>query len=539
MSEKPIITRDIRLMALDSTPLAATLFEPTARTGLTAPLCLVIINSDAGVKRQYYKPFAEHLASRGAAVLTYDYRGVGGSLTGEVRDAPADALDWGRSDMAGAMAWAQRYIDKLPVFGIAHGIAGQLVGLLPDPDQVNEYLFIAAGLANAQYWPKSERMRRSWRHTGKVPMLVRTFGVLPRGSFGNQEELPHGVASRMVRWARHEQGAAGVEQTPGFDALTAPITAYSFNDDEWTSPLAAGALLACYPNARSVHIPMTTFKVGMDEVGHHGFFARTGEDFLWPRATEWLRREIPLVMEQREAAENAERAAKGLPPKPTKQELARVTRLRATISAQAEKKAAEAAAEAERLAAEAAKQAEAEAQRTSRRRGSRRRDDMVSGVSGGVGGSGGRSMLEERRAQRASRRRAGSMDSDDAGIPSTTAKPALEAPKEPASPLQKLTAKLAGAGRSGAKDPVAVAPQQEPKTATGLPAVPTNAEEARRQAAAIARMAKAGERYADQREAEKPTAAGGGAGGGEGQADRFRRVPSRRDARGVKDTDVD
>ena len=271
---------------------------------------------------------------------------------------------------------------------------------------------------------------------------------------------------------------------------------------------------------------MTTFKVGMDEVGHHGFFAETGEDFLWPRATEWLRREIPLVMEQREAAENAKRAAKGLPPKPTKQELARVTRLRATISAQAEKKAAEAAAEAERLAAEAAKKAEEASRKTSRRRGRRRRDDA----------GGGLSTLEERRAQRASRRRAGTRDTDDAAITATPAAPALEAPKEEANALQKLTAKFTGAGRGAAKEPVPTKAEPEAKTATGLPAVPTNAEEARRQAAAIAKLAKAGERYADEREAQNPS--GSKASGGT-SADRFRRVPSRRDVRGVKDTDVD
>ncbi|MEO0393800.1 MAG: hypothetical protein AAF213_11250 [Pseudomonadota bacterium] len=533
MTDKPIIARDLRLLAADGTPLAGTLFEPTGRTGLTTPLCLVIINSDAGVKREYYRPFSEHLAARGCAVLTYDYRGVGGSLSGDVKDSGVDALEWGRSDMAGAIDWAQKYIATLPVFAIAHGVSGQLVGLVPEPDRVNEYLFIAAGLANAQYWPKNERMRRSWRHTGKVPMLVRTFGALPRGSLGNREELPGAVAMRLVKWARHEHGAAGVEQMPGFDAMTAPVTAYSFNDDEWTSPLAASALLDCYPNARSVHIPMTNFKAGMEEVGHHGFFAPSGEDQLWPRATEWLRREIPLVMEQREAAENAERAAQGLPPKPTKQELARVTRLRASISEQAAKKAAEAAEQAEREAAEAARAAEEAAQRpTRRRRGRRQRDD------GNQSLATGRAAIEERRAQRASRRRAGMRERDEA-TPATATKSATKPVEPAANPLKKITDKIATVARGEADKAAASGPAKSKDTGL-VDGVPANAEEARRQAAAIARMAKAGEAYANERELRPDgDEDAGNKRTGEGRADRFRRVPSRRDGQGVKDTDVE
>ena len=63
---------------------------------------------------------------------------------------------------------------------------------------------------------------------------------------------------------------------------------------------------------------------------------------------------------------------------------------------------------------------------------------------------------------------------------------------------------------------------------------PVDAAEARRQAAAIARMAKAGEAAGDKSIDESSRI-----GGDRVARDRFRRVPSRKDDRGVKDTDVE
>ncbi|MBV6633513.1 MAG: alpha/beta hydrolase [Alphaproteobacteria bacterium] len=528
------LSKDLRITAKDGLPLAATLYEPTAATGLTAPLCLVIINSEAGVKRSFYEPFAEHLAGRGAAVLTYDYRGIGGSLTSEIREAEASITQWGKLDAAGALDWAQQYIAKLPVFVIAHGLGGQLVGLTEEPDQANEYLFIASGLDHHLFWPKTDRMRRNWRYGVKLPMLIRTFGYLPRGSLANSTDLPAAAALRIAKWARDEDGAYGVEKTPGFEALTAPITAYSFSDDEWTSAIAAEGLLDCYPNARSVHIPLTPFRAGVEEIGHDGFFNSASEDLLWPRATEWLRREIPLVMAEREAAEAAEREAQGLPPKPTKQQIARAAKLRAIAGTEAARKAAEAAAIAEQEAAKQAAEEDENARRSSRRRGARagrraRRsvDNAVraagSAVRAAVSNEGApadatedrRSALAERRAERAQRRAARAEAQQKDAAASTPA--------------------------------IAAKPSGDVDQATGMP-IP-NADEARRQAAAIARMAKASEqpkvpvpRGDSGGEAGAARVVGdGGTSGGTGNKsirDQFRRVPTRRQ-KSVRDTDVE
>ena len=65
---------DITIPAVDGYLLGATLFLPRC-----AKRHAVLINSATAVPRKIYRHFAAYLAHRGCAVLTYDYRGIGGS----------------------------------------------------------------------------------------------------------------------------------------------------------------------------------------------------------------------------------------------------------------------------------------------------------------------------------------------------------------------------------------------------------------------------------------------------------------------------
>jgi predicted alpha/beta hydrolase len=65
---------DITFPATDGYLLRASLYLPRR-----ARRNAVLINSATAVPRKIYKGFASYLASRGCAVLTYDYRGIGDS----------------------------------------------------------------------------------------------------------------------------------------------------------------------------------------------------------------------------------------------------------------------------------------------------------------------------------------------------------------------------------------------------------------------------------------------------------------------------
>ncbi|MEL6548507.1 MAG: alpha/beta hydrolase, partial [Myxococcota bacterium] len=82
---------DLEVPARDGYPLSA--------TWLTGGRRVVVINSATAVPRRFYRHFAEHLRDAGYSVLTYDYRGIGGSRPKTLRGFPARMRDWALQDM--------------------------------------------------------------------------------------------------------------------------------------------------------------------------------------------------------------------------------------------------------------------------------------------------------------------------------------------------------------------------------------------------------------------------------------------------------
>jgi len=98
-----VLVQDTTIAARDGYALAATVYAPHA-----APRGAVLINSATAVPRKIYRGFAMYLAEQGQTVLTYDYRGVGGSRPRSLRGFPVRMRDWAALDVAAAITHAQR-----------------------------------------------------------------------------------------------------------------------------------------------------------------------------------------------------------------------------------------------------------------------------------------------------------------------------------------------------------------------------------------------------------------------------------------------
>jgi hypothetical protein len=99
-SLEDVFVDDIMLSASDGYALAATLFLPRGTKHST-----VLINSATAVPRKIYRAFATYLAGRGCVVLTYDYRGIGGSRPQRLAGFAATMSDWVVLDVASAVTW--------------------------------------------------------------------------------------------------------------------------------------------------------------------------------------------------------------------------------------------------------------------------------------------------------------------------------------------------------------------------------------------------------------------------------------------------
>jgi predicted alpha/beta hydrolase len=282
--DEPFID-DITVPATDGFQLAATLFLPR-RTRRAA----VLINSATAVPRKIYRSFAGYLASRGAVVLTYDYRGISGSRPKTLVGFKASMADWAAYDMSGAIAWMrQRYGDQ-PLGFVGHSFGGQGLGLAPNNSEVARALLVAA---QAGYWglmtpPERYRVYAFMNFFG-VPM-TRLFGYAP-GYLGLGEDLPRDAFLQWTSWVMSPHYMFDDRNLPAlanFATFNGAMRAHTFTDDPWATPAAVELLCSHYTATRPEIVKLAPADVGVAKIGHFGFFRPEQQEGLWRGAADWL-----------------------------------------------------------------------------------------------------------------------------------------------------------------------------------------------------------------------------------------------------------
>lgn len=285
-----IAARDFIHPALDGFPLSMRL------TSASRPGSAVMISSGTGFPKGFYNRAARRLAERGAAVLTYDYRGVGGSRPEDLAAMRMDYPDWGRFDMPAAAGALRAEIVKagapdLPILHLAHSVGGHFVGFMPDPGVIAQHAFVSVGTG---YWGRHHRSYNPaelffWLGFG--PWSLKRHGYVKGGGLWAGTDLPRGVFETWKRWCLKpgyfSEELEGPLRPHAFEAVTAPIRSWIFTDDPIATPRTARDLLGVYPHAPSKIIVRRPSAFGVRRIGHEGAF-RAGMETLWDEIHDGL-----------------------------------------------------------------------------------------------------------------------------------------------------------------------------------------------------------------------------------------------------------
>ncbi len=278
--------RDIQIPALDGFALAATVYEPDAPTGQ-----VVLITAGTAIRRRFYHKFAHFFQENGFHVVTFDYRGIGGSRPSSLRGFSARMHTWGQQDIAGVLRWIEQEVQPSRTFIVGHSAGGQLIGLAPNCEQVDAVVMVAAQSGYWKHWPPLQRLRLGVLWYGLMPLLSTTFGYFPSKIVGLGEDLPKGVALEWASWCRHPRylfGSGDTLDLSRYRALSIPILAYSFDDDTYASRASVEALLREYSAAEATHKHVVPSDINAAKIGHFGFFRDRFRETLWRETVAWL-----------------------------------------------------------------------------------------------------------------------------------------------------------------------------------------------------------------------------------------------------------
>jgi predicted alpha/beta hydrolase len=300
---------DLMLPARDGVRLAATLFEPATPNGEA-----ILLNSGTGIPRQFYGAFASHLALRGFTVLTYDYRGIGGS------EAPPAATveQWGAVDQASMIDHLARLRPGASLGLVGHSFGGQVLGLADNIADIDAALLICSQSGHWRHWPPGRRRLRMlalwWL---LIPGLTAATGRFP-GSWIGTANLPAGVARSWARWGRSSHyvcDARGRPLRPHNDAVRFAIRWLSFVDDPIAPFGAVEALRSYYPDASVERLHLAPADLGVDAIGHFGFFRKSMPRGPWDEAASWLGARLRLRQAHGQTAHRHE--SEEMPPCPS------------------------------------------------------------------------------------------------------------------------------------------------------------------------------------------------------------------------------
>lgn len=269
------------IQTLDKYPLSANIYEPQNRENLKG---VVLIAPAMGVKQRYYRSFATWLTENGFTVVTFDYRGIGESRHGKLKDVKVDIIDWAEKDCGAIVRFISSNFSGAPFYWIGHSLGGQIFPFVPGTGAVAKMITVATG---SGYWKENApSLKRTvwWLWYVVVPVSVRLFGYFPGRTLKKVGDLPAGVMLQWRNWCLNKDYAPGYEGESvrsKYSQVNVPITSISFTDDQYMSKRNIKSLHGFYTGSNIRMKRISPRDVDTRYIGHFGFFKEKFRDKLW------------------------------------------------------------------------------------------------------------------------------------------------------------------------------------------------------------------------------------------------------------------
>ena len=254
----------------------------------------VLLCPATGITSKFYHAFCEWLASQGYAVLCFDFRGIGQSLYGKLKDSKASIVQWGQYDIATAIETLLARTQAEKVLLLGHSAGGQLLGIVPNYDKVEKVIAVAGSSGHIKGLKGRTKLLAPVMFHAIFPVARLTLGYGPTQAIGMGENLPKDVAKQWAQFCSkpgYILNAIGntIAVADDFhDKIECSITSIWASDDEIATAKTVKDFLRIYPHASTQQIELKPQAYAHRSIGHMLMFKRSHQN-LWPVIEAQLR----------------------------------------------------------------------------------------------------------------------------------------------------------------------------------------------------------------------------------------------------------
>lgn len=256
-----------------------------------AELGVLVIASATGVRRQFYRAFAEAHRQQGWRVLLWDPRGVGDSHVPAEEFSRVRMQDWGLHDLTAILQHARRVAKQRPLYLLGHSAGGNLAGLSPKLPLCDGLLLVASGTCYWRDYPLRQWPRVLFSWWVWLPLILTLFKDVPAWA-GVGQRMPRGVAKQWRQWCLLPDYLFDDPElnVAGYARLQVPLLALSMPDDQDFAPYVTTRKLVDRYSSCQAELRQLEALSGCGRLGHFDFF-RTRHAGLWHEVSDWLQRQ--------------------------------------------------------------------------------------------------------------------------------------------------------------------------------------------------------------------------------------------------------
>lgn len=274
--------QDITINCQDQYQLSARFFPSNYDDKQKLP---ILISPATGITQQFYQSFAEWLSTQGHACMTFDFRGIGKSLHGHVKDSKASIQDWGQLDLPAAIDELCRITQAAKILMIGHSAGGQLLGVVPNHAKISKLVAIAGSTGHVKHLKGRTKLLAPVMFKLIFPIARLTKGYGPTKFIGMGENLPKDVAKQWAEFCSkpgYIQNAIGKTILEDFHhQISTPITVLWATDDQIATEKNVKDLIRLYPNSRTQMIEVKPADYEHQHIGHMHMFKKSHQN-IWP-----------------------------------------------------------------------------------------------------------------------------------------------------------------------------------------------------------------------------------------------------------------